>query len=636
MAGEFEEPFSFSLLAESVHCGSISFGRFANEPLAWERKSSFSHNRYLEEVEKCSKPGSVIEKKAYFEAHFRKKALLQSSSSEGQNGGEYQNCESDAMENDDYGEYQTGENDADSVSKGSHYNHLDENGLSSTGYGEIFYCGNEGSLFHHENEGNHFDHSNESSLCAQFDMSPDNSEYLGEGALTESEIGSPGLLSAHQTHVSVPIDFEPEETSESHSGCAKSFISNDNQEKEVEENLDDDDDADNIDESFESLDQSLNTGTTREVDTTISEIQQNHSPKLKSAIENKATKPSLKSPVSPNHSQKKTFCDPSMEVVRVQERKEKEITKRTKPQKLPLQTAFPTRRSMHKSPKQEDSARARFNAKSNVENKSGKGPMTKKVIEAQPFSYKKIEPVIHQTPNRIKQAAISTGEDAKSTAGGFHFKSGERAEKRKEFFTKLEEKMHAKESEMNQIQARAQEKTKAEIKQLRKSLNFKAKPMPSFYHVSTTSGSTGNKAATSTMKSAKVGQKSPNSGIRAIPRSPSRSRETNKQALSAAGSVGELICPTGTVSPAPPTDSHSSAEPVTQNKIPSKKEQKKENSNLQKHRMSESNKVVKDHKFGGRPKVGGRRNNSELVTKNMKNAGMAGSSGIGRCAVMPS
>ncbi|XP_039044703.1 uncharacterized protein LOC120184271 [Hibiscus syriacus] len=618
--------------AESMHCGSISFGRFANEPLAWERKSSFSHNRYLEEVEKCSKPGSIIEKKAYFEAHFRKRALLQSSSSEGQNGGEYQNCKSDVMENEDYGEYQTGENDTDCVNKGSHYNHFDENGLSSMDYGENLYCGNEGSLFYHENEGNHFDHSNESSLCALLYMSPDDSEYLGEGALTESVIECPGLLSAHQTHISVPIDFEPEETSESQSGCAKSFISSDNPEKEVEENLDDDD-ADNIDETFESLDQSPNT-----------EIQQNHSSKLKSATENRTIKPRLKSPVNRDHSQKNTFCDPSMVAAMVQERKEKEITKRTKPQKLPLQTAFPTRRSVHKSPKQEDSARARFNAKSNAENKSGNGPMTKKEIEAQPFSYKKIAPVVRQTPNRIKQTAVSTWEDAKSTARGFHFKSGERAEKRREFYTKVEKKNASQrgrdESDSSKNTGRESEKTEAEIKQLRKSLTFKAKPMPSFYHVPTTSRFTRNKAATSTMKSAKVGKKSPNSGIRAIPISPSRSREANKQALSSAGSIGELICPpvepsrAGIVSPTPPTVSHSSPEPVTQNTILWKKERKKENSNLQKHRMSESSKVVKDHKSGGRPKVGGRRSNSELVTKNMKNAGMDCSSGIGRCAVM--
>lgn len=72
--------------ADSIHSGSISFGRFEKEPLAWERRSSFSHNRYLEEVEKFSRPGSVNEKKALLEAHFKKKPLLHQSSSEWQTG----------------------------------------------------------------------------------------------------------------------------------------------------------------------------------------------------------------------------------------------------------------------------------------------------------------------------------------------------------------------------------------------------------------------------------------------------------------------------------------------------------------------------------------------------------------------
>lgn len=44
-----------------------------SETLAWEKWSAFSHNRYLEEAEKSSKPGSVAKMKAYFEAHYRKK-----------------------------------------------------------------------------------------------------------------------------------------------------------------------------------------------------------------------------------------------------------------------------------------------------------------------------------------------------------------------------------------------------------------------------------------------------------------------------------------------------------------------------------------------------------------------------------
>ncbi|XP_065860950.1 protein WVD2-like 7 [Euphorbia lathyris] len=51
---------------------SVSFGRFENDSLSWDKWSSFSQNKYLEEVEKCATPGSVAQKKAYFEAHYKK------------------------------------------------------------------------------------------------------------------------------------------------------------------------------------------------------------------------------------------------------------------------------------------------------------------------------------------------------------------------------------------------------------------------------------------------------------------------------------------------------------------------------------------------------------------------------------
>ncbi|CAN6938012.1 unnamed protein product [Brassica oleracea] len=51
---------------------SISFGKFENDSLSWEKFSSFSPNKYLEEVEKCATPGSVAQKKAYFESHYKK------------------------------------------------------------------------------------------------------------------------------------------------------------------------------------------------------------------------------------------------------------------------------------------------------------------------------------------------------------------------------------------------------------------------------------------------------------------------------------------------------------------------------------------------------------------------------------
>lgn len=59
---------------------SISFGRYVCEELEWEKWSSFdsnnNRNRYVKEAEKYSKPGSVAQKKAYFEAHFKRMAAL--------------------------------------------------------------------------------------------------------------------------------------------------------------------------------------------------------------------------------------------------------------------------------------------------------------------------------------------------------------------------------------------------------------------------------------------------------------------------------------------------------------------------------------------------------------------------------
>lgn len=50
---------------------SISFGRFMSESLSWEKWSTFSQKSYVEEAERYAQPGSVAEKKAFFEAHYK-------------------------------------------------------------------------------------------------------------------------------------------------------------------------------------------------------------------------------------------------------------------------------------------------------------------------------------------------------------------------------------------------------------------------------------------------------------------------------------------------------------------------------------------------------------------------------------
>ncbi|XP_020572562.1 protein WVD2-like 7 [Phalaenopsis equestris] len=438
MAGEVEECIAHQ--SGSLPSGSISFGRFDLGSLSWEKRSTFSHNRYLEEVEKYSTPGSVTRKKEYFEAHFKKKALLHQVSEENEKGNESKHVESIVVHNDGIIK--------DFVFRGNEelveVSRDDKNAPSVLDDSEIFEL------------------QKEEMSSAELNM--------GFSSLNSEEYAEP--FNEHSAFNVVKLD----------EGGSFEIV----EDKAV-------DDSGNIENLAENGDVSLNIIETKKNNEAVKMKSQKVSTKSSATVDAKAGKSQFKAHLSKQQMPKKASKNGNS----ISCGKIKKADKQNIPIKLeksvPSKVPFPT---SAENGNFKTMASRNMKTKTSSEIKSVESVKAKKA-EVMPHLVERRGSDVPHPVNRVKSS--SKAEDKQSPAA-FKFKSSERAEKRKEYYLKLEEKLHTKVAEMNEIQARTEEIKEAEMKQFRKSLNFKATPMPSFY-LETTKLSEVKKTSTTLSKS---------------------------------------------------------------------------------------------------------------------------------------
>ncbi|XP_007044467.2 PREDICTED: protein WVD2-like 4 isoform X1 [Theobroma cacao] len=486
---------------------SVSFGRFENDSLSWEKWSSFSPNKYLEEVEKCATPGSVAKKKAYFEEHYKKiaarKAELQA---------QEKPMESKPFNSDD-------QNCGDLVGK--------SNGQ----------CSNEGGKqetnWLSEVSNTHFDEHNEEPELA---IKSQNSSAEGVKGKIDSRMESQVIEKIDSrveseekeemdSAVESPKLIESEETAPDEAVLVKEAVETlpkgSQDEKELPQNSEKD-----IKDTPKFKHKNLKLGHLAKSDKITPANKERNETRIKKKPASPVTKtPQFSTPKASKPTSTPTTPSASRTPLKTKTTSSYSLPKTKIPSMGESKKVVP--RSLHMSlslgPSDSGLVSLPATRKSLIMEKMGDKDIVKRAFKTFQSNYHQLKPssqeqyaASKQVPAKGREARVSTlmtpqkenggsprvsgmeKKNAKAAPSYFGLKTDEREDRRKEFSKKLEEKPNGREAERKYPQTKSKDNRDAEIKKLRQSLNFKATPLPGFYHGQRTCKSPLDKIGTKT------------------------------------------------------------------------------------------------------------------------------------------
>ncbi|XP_030449415.1 protein WVD2-like 7 [Syzygium oleosum] len=457
---------------------SVSFGRFENDSLSWEKWSSFSPNKYLEEVEKCATPGSVAQKKAYFEAHYKKIAARKA-------------------------ELLNQEKQMEDGSSGSDDGRCEDPGS------EI----NEGVF--------EIDGSKDENLGAVIEQVEDSVDEVGQSSL-EKQIHDVVVAVEDQM---VPVEGVKEEPDSSRSahGLNLEKLEDDEFVKEVVQEVQIG--SSEVKELHHNVKNDMvKTEKVQQENVKLNLIRKpqklNPTNKERNMTKTKKTPDSLVVKSSLRASalrlSKPTSASTARSTAKPSAKKETVPTLPRKKNTLNVEIKKVPSKSLNMSVSSDFTNFSRsdisMSRKSLIMETMGDKDIVKrafKTFQGSPALSKSFcgerSSVPKPAPSLVTEARNSNSaterkcKEGQTKAGSvgkkvpkilpssFGSRSDERAEKRKEFRKNLEEKSTIKEVEKIRLHSKPKEKKEEEMKKLRQSLNFKATPLPAFYHGQTKS-----------------------------------------------------------------------------------------------------------------------------------------------------